>query len=95
LYLKLIIIIHRDCANNNFEVPIGPVRNCSTQCNAQTFCVLVPVPEEHLKVSFLLGEVNSFLLISLTILQHIPVKNLDLSIMHVYIYRKGLQVLWV
>ena len=40
----------RDCVGGTFQLPIGSVRQCSTQCANQTRCVLVQVPEEHLKV---------------------------------------------
>ena len=40
----------RDCVGGTFQLPIGSVRQCSTQCENQTLCVLAQVPEEHLKV---------------------------------------------
>ena len=48
--LKYLFPFCRDCVGGTFELPVGPVRQCSTQCSSQTLCVLAQVPEEHLKV---------------------------------------------
>ena len=50
LFPPFLLPFCRDCVGRTFELPIGPVRQCSTQCSSQTLCVAVQVPEEHLKV---------------------------------------------
>lgn len=41
----------RDCVGGTFLVPIGDVRRCVQQCEVNTTCSVITIPEDHLKVA--------------------------------------------